>query len=215
MNRQQNNQNSDDRKAHWEKIYSTKSPNDVSWFQPEPTRSLALITNTGLTKNQPIIDVGGGASRLVDHLLQAGYQQITVLDIAQAALDVSQQRLGDNAEQIEWLTADATAFKLGHPVQLWHDRAVFHFLTQARDRDAYIRNLKNTLAPEGTLILAAFSPEGPKQCSNLDIVQYDAQRITIELGPLFKLKHIEQEAHTTPSGAVQQFNYFVFSYHPG
>ncbi|MCW8945022.1 MAG: class I SAM-dependent methyltransferase, partial [Sedimenticola sp.] len=136
MNPQQNNQNSDERKTHWEKIYSTQSPDDVSWFQPEPTRSLALINNAGLTKDQPIIDVGGGASRLVDHLLQAGYQQITVLDIAQAALDASQQRLGDSAEQIEWLTADATAFKLDHPVQLWHDRAVFHFLTQARDRDA-------------------------------------------------------------------------------
>lgn len=203
-----------DRKAHWEKVYSTKASDDVSWFQPEPTRSMALINSAGINKDQAIIDVGGGASRLVDHLLQAGYQQITVLDIAQAALVVTQQRLGDSATAVEWLTADATAFKLNHPVQLWHDRAVFHFLTQARDRDAYICNLKKTLSPEGTLILAAFSPEGPKKCSDLDIVQYDAKRITIELGPLFKLKHVEQEAHTTPSGAVQQFNYFVFSYHP-
>ncbi|MCW8889076.1 MAG: class I SAM-dependent methyltransferase [Sedimenticola sp.] len=207
-------QKSNDRKAHWEQIYSNKSSEDVSWFQPKPGRSLALINDAGITKDQAIIDVGGGASRLVDYLLQAGYQQVTVLDIAQAALAISQQRLGHSAKQVEWLTADATAFKLDHPVQLWHDRAVFHFLTQARDRDAYIRNLKNTLTPEGTLILAAFSPEGPKQCSNLDIVQYDAQRITIELGPLFKLKHMEQEAHTTPSGAVQSFNYFVFGYHP-
>ncbi|TVT52454.1 MAG: class I SAM-dependent methyltransferase [Sedimenticola thiotaurini] len=203
-----------DRKAHWEKVYSTKASDDVSWFQPEPTRSMALINSAGINKDQAIIDVGGGASRLVDHLLQAGYQQITVLDIAQAALVVTQQRLGDSATAVEWLTADATAFKLNHPVQLWHDRAVFHFLTQARDRDAYICNLKKTLSPEGTLILAAFSLEGPKKCSDLDIVQYDAKRITIELGPLFKLKHVEQEAHTTPSGAVQQFNYFVFSYHP-
>mgnify|MGYP001198630666 CR=1 FL=1 len=203
-----------DRKTHWEKIYSTKSSDDVSWFQPEPTRSLALIRDSGISKDQAIIDVGGGASRLSDHRLNAGYQKITVLDIAQAALDITQQRLGDAAEQVEWLVADATAFKLNHPVQLWHDRAVLHFLTEPRDRDAYIRNLKNTLAPEGTLILAAFSPKGPKKCSNLDIVQYDAQRITIELGPLFKLKHVEQEAHTTPSGAVQQFNYFVFGYHP-
>lgn len=203
-----------DRKSHWENIYQTRDTEAVSWFQPTPALSLKLIKQCNLSPEHTILDLGGGASTLVDHLLQAGYHSITVLDIAQAALDIAKKRLGSAATQVEWLVADATAFTLSHPVQLWHDRAVFHFLTQARDRDAYIRNLKKTLTPEGTLILAAFSPEGPKKCSDLDIVQYDAQHITIELGPLFKLKHVEQEAHTTPSGAVQQFNYFVFSYHP-
>ncbi len=203
-----------DRKTHWEHIYQTRDAEAVSWFQPTPALSLALIQQCDLAPDHTILDVGGGASTLVDHLIQAGYQAITVLDIAQQALEIAQQRLGKAAEQVQWLVADATDFQLAHQVHLWHDRAVFHFLTQAHDRHAYIGNLKKTLLPGGHLIIAAFAPEGPKQCSNLDIVQYDSRKISLELGHAFELQQTRQEIHTTPAGAEQAFNYFLFRYTP-
>ena len=203
-----------DRKTHWEHIYQTRPSDEVSWFQPTPALSLELIEQCNLTPKDSIVDVGGGASKLVDHLIKAGYQSITVLDIARAALEVARSRLGEAANRVDWLEADATDFQLAHQVHLWHDRAVFHFLIQANDRHAYIANVKKTLLPGGHLIIAAFAPEGPKKCSNLDIVQYDSRKISVELGHAFELQQTRQETHKTPAGADQQFNYFLFRYTP-
>ena len=203
-----------DRKTHWEHIYQTRPSDEVSWFQPTPALSLELIEQCNLTPKDSIVDVGGGASKLVDHLIKAGYQSITVLDIARAALEVARSRLGEAANRVDWLEADATDFQLAHQVHLWHDRAVFHFLIQANDRHAYIANVKKTLLPGGHLIIAAFAPEGPKKCSNLDIVQYDSRKISMELGHAFELQQTRQETHKTPAGADQQFNYFLFRYTP-
>lgn len=203
-----------DRKSHWEHIYQTRPSDEVSWFQPTPALSLELIGQCNLGREETIIDVGGGASKLVDHLIEAGYQSITVLDIARAALEVTRSRLGEVADRVDWLEADATDFRLPHQVHLWHDRAVFHFLTQADDRHAYLANVKNTLLPGGHLIIAAFAPGGPKKCSNLDIVQYDSRKISVELGHAFELQQTRQETHRTPAGADQQFNYFLFRYTP-
>lgn len=203
-----------DRKTHWEHIYQTRPSDEVSWFQPTPALSLELIEQCNLTPEDSIVDVGGGASKLVDHLIEAGYQSITVLDIARAALEVARSRLGEAANLVDWLESDATDFQLAHQVHLWHDRAVFHFLTQANDRHAYIANVKKTLLPGGHLIIAAFAPEGPKKCSNLDIVQYDSRKISVELGHAFELQQTRQETHKTPGGADQQFNYFLFRYTP-
>ncbi len=203
-----------DRKTHWEHIYQTRPSDEMGWFQPTPALSLDLIRQCHLAPKDSIIDVGGGASTLVDHLLKAGYQSVTVLDIAPAALQMARARLGESAEKVHWLEADATDFALGHQVHLWHDRAAFHFLTQADDRHAYSANLRKTLLPGGHLIVAAFAPGGPKQCSNLDIVQYDGRKISVELGHAFELQQTRQEIHTTPAGVAQQFNYFLFRHTP-
>lgn len=203
-----------DRKSHWEHIYQNRPSEEVSWFQPKPTLSLELITQCHLAPDESIIDVGGGASKLVDHLVEAGYRSITVLDIARAALDLARARLGDVANRVDWLEADATNFHLAHQVHLWHDRAVFHFLTQAEERHRYIAGVKRTLLPGGHLIIAAFAPEGPKKCSGLDIVQYDARKLMTELGHAFEMLESRQEVHTTPSGAEQAFNYFLLRYTP-
>ncbi len=200
------------RKQHWENIYSTRASDEVSWFQSKPTLSLRLIRDSRISPEQPVIDVGGGASVLVDELLKMGFTAVTVLDIATAALEVSRKRLGAQSEQVNWLEADVTDFTLPRPVSLWHDRAVFHFLTNPADRQAYIKSLKKHLAEDGTAIIATFSPEGPKQCSNLDIVQYDAPKICEQLGSDFQLQQAIEEVHVTPSGARQCFNYFVFGY---
>lgn len=203
-----------DRKTYWEQIYQNRPAEQASWFQPEPTLSLALIGQCHLAPEDSIIDVGGGASRLVDHLVEAGHRSITVLDIAGPALAQARARLGEKAEQIDWLEADATDFQLPHQVHLWHDRAVFHFLIQAEDRHRYLANVKRTLLPGGHLIIAAFAPEGPKQCSGLDIVQYDSRKISVELGHAFELQQTRQETHRTPDGAEQLFNYFLFRFTP-
>jgi len=199
-----------DRKQHWEKVYSNKSPLEVSWYQTEPRLSLELIQATGLDKGAPVIDVGGGASVLVDRLLAAGYRDLSVLDISGQALAHARQRLGEQAARVEWLEADITTFVPPHPYQLWHDRAVFHFLTQADDRRRYVDCLRRALVPGGHLILAAFAVGGPLKCSNLDIVQYDAAKLSAELGPGFRLVEEKGELHDTPSGKQQKFGYYRF-----
>jgi len=203
-----------DRKTYWEQIHQNRPAEEASWFQPKPTLSLELIGQCHLAPEDSIIDVGGGASRLVDHLVEAGYRSITVLDIAGSALALARARLGETAQQIDWLEADATDFQLPHQVHLWHDRAVFHFLIQAKDRHRYLANVKRTLLPGGHLIIAAFAPEGPKQCSGLDIVQYDSRKISAELGHAFELQQTRQETHRTPDGTEQQFNYFLLRFTP-
>ena len=197
-----------DRKEHWEQIYSARSPVEVSWYQKEPALSLQLIQNCGLAIDDPIIDVGGGASVLVDRLLEKGYRRLAVLDISSASLAYAQQRLGDRARHVEWFTADVTEFVSPHPFSLWHDRAVFHFLTLPEDRKKYVEVLKNTLQPGGHFVLAAFAMQGPTRCSGLDVVRYDAGNLMHELGSQFELVEETGETHVTPDKKEQLFSWF-------
>ncbi len=199
-----------DRKTHWENVYGEKSSLEVSWFQKQPVLSLQLIQNAQLSQNDPIIDIGGGASTLVDYLSDGGYKNISVLDISGKALECTKTRLGDKAAQIEWFEDDITLFKPPHQFSLWHDRAVFHFLTDKADRNSYINILKNALNENGHLIIAAFSIGGPTKCSGLDIVQYDAEKLLAELGNDFKLIEQANETHMTPANNEQKFGYFHF-----
>lgn len=199
------------RKQHWETVYTTKSVTEVSWYQETPNLSLGLIEAAGIGRDDAVIDVGGGASVLVDCLLERGFADVSVLDIAGAAIANAQARLGERAARVHWYERDVTAIDLGKKFRLWHDRAVFHFLTEAQDRAAYVRNLDKHLADDGHAIIATFALNGPKQCSNLDIVQYDEVAIARELGPAFRLRDSMAEPHVTPSGKVQEFRYFHFT----
>jgi len=199
-----------DRKAHWQNIYQDKSALEVSWFQQEPVLSLAFIQDTKIAMHEAIIDVGGGASVLVDYLCKAGFSHLTVLDISENALLSAQQRLGDLANNISWLEADITQFKPPHPFSLWHDRAVFHFLTQPADRQQYVNILKQALRSGGQLVMAAFAIGGPQKCSGLQMVQYDAAKLSAELGSDFELINEKQELHITPANGEQAFAYFHF-----
>ena len=198
------------RKSHWEEIYSGKSPLEVSWYQKEPVLSLQFIENTGISTDASIIDIGGGASILVDHLNERGYKHLAVLDISGNALAFAKKRFATTANDIEWFEADITTFQSPHQFDLWHDRAVFHVLTAANDRKRYVTTLKQTLKPGGHLIMAAFAIGGPTKCSGLDIVQYDASTLLAELGEGFTLVEENAEVHVTPTGKEQQFAYFRF-----
>lgn len=198
------------RKVHWDGIYNARPLDEVSWHQAHPERSLALIAATGLGHEARILDVGGGASRLVDCLLDAGYQQLTVLDVSAIALDHARTRLGPRAHLVEWLEADATAFDLGHAVDIWHDRAVFHFLTEPADRAAYLARLDRHLSPQGQIIIATFALDGPERCSNLPVVRYSAETLAQTMGAGFQLVDSQTEQHLTPRGASQSFLYHRF-----
>ena len=197
-------------KQYWEHVYQEKSPLEVSWFQTEPEMSLQLIKATGIKIDQRIIDVGGGASILVDYLLKFGFSQLSVLDISAHALQYAQMRLGKNRTEITWIEDDITSFQPPHTYELWHDRAVFHFLTKPEERKQYVRVLKKALAPKGHVIIASFAINGPKKCSGLDIVQYDKQSLCAELGNSFELLEVHNELHLTPTSAEQKFTYFRF-----
>ena len=197
-----------DRKRHWQKIYRGKSSREVSWFQKKPERSLALIRRSGVGLEAPIIDVGGGASTLAEHLYREGYTRISVLDISRQALECDRERLGKEVAAIEWYEADITEFSPPHDYALWHDRAVFHFLTAEADRKRYVQVLERSLSPGGYLVMAAFAIGGPETCSGLDIVQYDARKLMTELGDIFELLDQQEELHQTPAGAEQKFCYF-------
>ena len=203
-----------DAKTHWQRVYQEKSPGEVSWYQKAPTLSLQLIEHTGLARTAAIIDVGGGASTLVDYLLERQYSHLTVLDISGLALSHAQRRLGQRAKTIDWIEADVTTFSAPASFDLWHDRAVFHFLTAEADRQAYVSALKRSLKPHGHLIMAAFAIGGPQKCSGLEIVQYDANTLMAVLGPEFELVEEAEELHLTPNNKEQQFGYFRFIYHP-
>jgi ubiquinone/menaquinone biosynthesis C-methylase UbiE len=196
------------RKQHWEQVYTNKSALEVSWYQAEPLLSLELIHRSGLGQDAPLIDVGGGASLLVDRLQAQGYRQLAVLDISGAALAVARKRLAEHAAAIEWYEADVTQFSAPHPFSLWHDRAVFHFLTAADDRQRYVEVLKRTLVSGGHVIIAAFAIGGPTRCSGLEIVQYDTAKLMAELGPNFQLEEQQTEIHLTPAGKEQRFGFF-------
>lgn len=199
------------RQEHWNQVYQTKAPDDVSWFQPRPAISLKLIEATGIGKDEGIIDVGGGASVLVDFLLDAGFTKPAVLDISAAALAHAEARLGARADNVEWFNADVTAFNPPHRFNLWHDRAVFHFLTDKDDRQKYVQALKRTLAADGHVIIAPFAIDGPLKCSGLEVARYDAPSICAELGPEFRLVEQVDETHTTPWDTTQKFSYFRFA----
>jgi SAM-dependent methyltransferase len=195
-------------KTHWEKVYGTKRPDQVSWYRPHLEQSIELIEGAGAHRDAHVIDVGGGESTLVDDLLARGYRNVCVLDISATALDVARKRLGASADKVVWICGDVTTVALPrHRYDVWHDRAVFHFLTASEDRVAYVRQVAEAVKPGGHVIVAAFGPEGPTRCSGLDVVRYDPQALHDEFGPRFKLiKHLVEE-HRTPAGAIQQFVY--------
>lgn len=199
-----------DQKAHWERIYTDKVPLEVSWYQRAPTLSLDLIKNMNLARDAPIIDVGGGASTLVDSLLDAGYQRLAVLDISRRALEYARQRLGEKAQRVVWHEADVTQFSAPVRYILWHDRAVFHFLTEPGERHRYVESLNSSLVPGGHVVIATFAIGGPSHCSGLKIAQYDAEKISRELGKGFELVETAEEFHLTPAGKEQPFIYFHF-----
>lgn len=199
-----------DRKAHWENVYSQRRPEETSWHQAVPGASLELVANSGVKRDQPVIDVGGGASPLVDHLLALGFADLTVLDLSARALEQARARLGEAASRVRWIEADITDFSPARQYRLWHDRAVFHFLIDPVDRRRYVKALLQALAPAGQLIVAAFAPDGPTRCSGLDIVRYDASGLVAELGPRFRLEEERRETHLTPLGREQRFGFYRF-----
>jgi 2-polyprenyl-3-methyl-5-hydroxy-6-metoxy-1,4-benzoquinol methylase len=195
-------------KEHWEKVYATKATNAVSWFQEHADLSLRLIRGCGVTAGSSIIDVGGGASTLVDDLLTDGFQNLTVLDLSAAALRAARNRLGPRSSRVQWLEADITKATLAtHAYDVWHDRAVFHFLTSPQERTAYVQAVLQSVRPAGHVIVATFAQDGPTQCSGLPVVRYSADHLHAEFGDPFSLISHETEAHHTPFGTVQQFVY--------
>jgi len=197
-----------DAKTHWEKVYATKAPEAVSWYRPHLETSLALIERAAGRCSASIVDVGGGESTLVDDLLARGYQNITILDVSQTAIEVTKKRLGVTAEQIHWLVADITESQLDlGAYDVWHDRAVFHFLTAVEHRTAYVRNVVRAVRPGGHVIVSTFGPEGPTKCSGLDVIRYDAESLHDQFGMRFRLVESSRELHHTPFGSAQQFIY--------
>lgn len=201
------------RKTHWEQVYENKPVDQVSWFQRDPRRSLELIEASGTAKDAPIIDVGAGASVLVDQLLLNGYTDLSVLDISKNALDISKRRLGNHATDVAWLVDDVTEFQPGRSYALWHDRAVFHFLRDPSQQSAYRSTLMRALASGGQAIIGTFAVDGPLRCSGLEIAQYDAARMQAVMGADFTLLQESRESHTTPAGSIQNFAWFRLRYH--
>ena len=201
------------RKTHWEQVYENKPVDQVSWFQRDPRRSLELIEASGTAKDAPIIDVGAGASVLVDQLLLNGYTDLSLLDISKNALDISKRRLGNHATDVAWLVDDVTEFQPGRSFALWHDRAVFHFLTDPSQQAAYRLALTQALASGGQAIIGTFAVDGPLRCSGLEIAQYDAARMQAVMGADFTLLQESRESHTTPAGSIQNFAWFRLRYH--
>ena len=200
----------DGRRAHWETVYATKAENEVSWFQDNPSPSLEAIALTGATPASAIIDIGGGASRLVDHLLALGFVDVTVLDLSAAALDTAKARLGTPAAKARWLLADVTTWEPTASYDVWHDRAAFHFLTGENDRAAYAVRLDRALKPGGHAIIATFAPDGPERCSGLPVMRYDAESLGRALGREFRLLQTRRHEHATPWGSRQVFQFSVF-----
>ena len=197
-----------DQQSHWNNIYTQKAPDEVSWFRPHLETSLALIEHAGAGPSASVIDVGGGESTLVDDLLVRGYSDLTVLDISQAAVEATRKRLGDSANRVHWLISDITQAALPMSAyDVWHDRAVFHFLTDAADRKAYVDRVVRSVKRGGHVIISAFGPEGPTHCSGLEVVRYDSVSLHGEFGANFRLISSSQQIHETPFGTTQQFLY--------
>ena len=199
-----------DRKKHWGDVYQDKSSSDLSWYQKEPKLSLELIRSTNVASNDAIIDIGAGTSVLVDYLKKEHYTNLTVLDISENAITIAKKRLGKSAKSINWIVCDITKFDVFQKFSLWHDRALFHFLTDPSDRGIYVKALINAIRPEGHLIIATFAIGGPKNCSGLEIVQYDSKKMIVELGEDFELIEEREEVHITPANKEQKFIFFHF-----
>ena len=197
-----------DPRTHWETIYRTKDVHDVSWFQSEARRSLDLINRISPDRSAAIIDVGAGASVLVDNLLDAGYRDVSVLDLSEAALQISRDRLGPESARVKWMLADVLRVEFDESTYaVWHDRAVFHFLTHATDRQAYVEQVRRAVRPGGHVLVATFAEDGPQSCSGLPVVRYSAEGLHSEFGTDFRLVGSEHEDHRTPRGARQSFLY--------
>jgi ubiquinone/menaquinone biosynthesis C-methylase UbiE len=199
-----------DRKKHWEDIYQTKQLNEISWFQPKPETSLDFFKQFNIPTTAKVIDIGGGDSFLVDHLIELGYQDITVLDISEAALDRAKKRLGFRASQVNWIVADAATFKPTEKYDFWHDRAAFHFLTQKKEITSYLETIQQNIKSSGILILGTFSDQGPKKCSGIEIKQYSETTMTDRLKKLFEKIECIKIDHKTPSDTIQNFVFCSF-----
>ncbi len=199
-----------ERADHWHAVYTQKQPEDVSWYQPTPEQSLHALDRFGAQPSQSLIDIGGGASTLVDALLGRGWHDITVLDIAAPALAAAQLRLGEAGAAVTWEVADITDWQPPRAYDIWHDRAVFHFLTEPAQRAAYLRALGEGLTGGGLAIFATFAPDGPEKCSGLTVERYDADKLAATLGPLFQLEASWRDEHRTPWDASQAFTWCVF-----
>lgn len=198
------------RQDHWTRVYRQKAPSDVSWYQPQPEPSLNALDRFGAGPSNSLIDIGGGASNLVDELLRRGWSDVTVLDIAAPALEAARERLGSDAAKVHWQVADITDWRPSRQYNVWHDRAVFHFLTEPSQRAAYRRALADGLASGGLLVIATFALDGPDKCSGLMVQRYDPASLAAELGERFRLIESWREDHVTPWGATQLFNWCAF-----
>ena len=205
----------EDRKDHWETVYATKHENEVSWFQDDPAPSLELIERAHPGKDTEIIDIGCGASRLVDGLVERGFRHVTALDISAAALDLAALRLGRRASEVRWITADVTEWNPSRRFAIWHDRAAFHFLVEEADRAAYVARLKEALVPGGHAIIATFAADGPNTCSGLPVHRYDAAGLAAELGAEFALVDCRPHDHLTPWNSSQRFQFSIFQRQSG
>jgi SAM-dependent methyltransferase len=200
---------------HWDAVYGSKAVTGVSWYEPHAKKSLELIQRAGIDLTDPIIDVGGGASFLVDDLLQAGYRDVTVLDISATVLEKLRGRLGSEDPRITLLHQDVTTLEPQRRYALWHDRAVFHFLVERADRERYVHALDRALRPNGHLVIATFGPSGPERCSGLPTLRYDESALATELGSSFRLIESSLSIHQTPWNAAQQFLYCRFVHRAG
>lgn len=199
----------DTRTGHWQSVYTTKADDSVSWFEPSPALSLALIAQTGIERAS-VIDIGGGASRLVDALVEAGHGAVAVLDLSAQALEIARSRMGDAADGVEWIVGDVTRWRPAARYDIWHDRAAFHFLTDPDDQRAYARALHAALKPGGTAIIGTFALGGPDRCSGLAVIRHDAASLGRILGPDFALADTIDHDHHTPGGMVQKFQFSSF-----
>lgn len=199
-----------DRSAHWEDVYASRHAHEVSWYQVRPELSLRLVETLGIGAGDPVIDVGGGASSLVDNLIERGFRDLTVVDISATALAAARQRLGARAAAVHWLVGDVTSMTPRRSYRLWHDRAVFHFLTEAEDRRKYVALLAAALAPDGRAVIATFAEDGPERCSNLPVRRYGPAQLAAEFAPHLELIDSQRETHTTPAQGQQKFVYCSF-----
>lgn len=201
------------REAHWQDVYARKRADEVSWFQEAPVPSLDLIESTGVGTGAAIVDIGGGASRLVDALVARGFRNVTVLDLSRTALLTAKQRLGKAAQDVRWIEADVTRWEpASKSIDVWHDRAAFHFLTERADQDAYMERLRRGIRSGGHAIIGTFALDGPKMCSGLPVQQHDTASLARLLGPQVKLINERRHEHRTPAGATQAFQFSVFQF---
>ncbi len=198
------------RKNHWERVYQKHAPTELGWYQAYPERSLKLINDTGIGADSRIIDVGAGTSKLSENLLDQGYKKLTVLDISRSSIEKAKSQLGEKSSRINWIEADVTRYSFKVRYDLWHDRAVFHFLTKEEDRKGYVNALKKALKLNGHLIIATFGLDAPPKCSGLSVVRYSPKALQNELGDNFKLVEALVEDHVTPSGIKQNFIFCRF-----